>query len=138
MTVRNTETWLAKLTLWLLVVYFPVETLISWPALWSPYYLIDLIAMLLLLWGARLSLRARPRSAPGALSAAYAWTAANGWRASFDRLYELAEGGQLDYGAAELCFVVCGTVLTLGCFGLSLWLVVRSSSFGDSHGAPSA
>ena len=138
MNARDMETWLAKFTLCLLVVYFPVETLLSWPALWSPVLRYRshrhdpaVVWCAGLAWGAAAF---RSWSAVRGVR----WTAANGWRASFDRLYQMAEGGQLDYGSAELCFVVGGTVLTLVCFGLSLWLVVRSSSLGDPRGDPSA
>ncbi len=104
-------------------MYFPLETLVSLPELWSPYYIIDLIAMVLLFWGARRSLRARPRPAPGVLTAAFAWTAANGWRATFDRVYLVTEGGELDYGSIEMCAVICGTGVALACLALSLKLI---------------
>jgi hypothetical protein len=126
MNLRTTETRLAKFTLAMLVIYFPLETWVSLPdGLTNPFYLVDLIAMALLLYGAVFSLRARPRSAPGVLCAAYGWTAANGWRATFDRVFELRAGGELEHGAAELCAVGCGTVLVLACFALSIWLVLR-------------
>ena len=85
---------MAWFTLVVLVIYFPVETWASLPhGLWSPFYIVDLIAMALLLWGAVRSLRARPERSPAILCAAYAWTVANGWRATFGRMYELLEGG---------------------------------------------
>jgi len=127
MNLRTIETWLAWLTVAVLVVYVPVETWVSWPrGLLNPFYLVDLIAMLLLLLGAVHSLRARPRSAPGVLCGAYGWAAANGWRATFDRMVALREGEQLDYGAAEVQVVGCATAFALACFALSLWFVVRT------------
>ncbi|MCA1561036.1 MAG: hypothetical protein LC804_12475 [Acidobacteria bacterium] len=100
MNLRTTETRLAKFTLAMLVVYFPLETWVSLPdGLTNPFYLVDLIAMALLPYGALRSLRARPRSAPGVLCAAYGWTAANGWRATFDGVFELRDGGELEHGA---------------------------------------
>lgn len=132
MNLRKTETGLARFTLGGLVIYFPVETWVSLPdGLWDPFYLVDLIAMLLLFWGAVRSLRARPSPAPGVLCAAYAWTAANGWRATFGRVWELLEGGELAYGAGELWVVGCGTAVTLACFALSLFLVVRAPRVQD-------
>jgi len=92
--------------------------------------------MVLLLFGALHSLRARPRPAPGMLCGAYGWTAANGWRATFDRSSHLADGGTLDYGRAELSVVACATVLAIGCFVLSIYLVIKSASEGSPAGAP--
>ena len=55
---RAIETGLARFTLAALVVYFPMETWVSWPhGLWNPFYLVDFIAMVLMFWGARVSLR---------------------------------------------------------------------------------
>jgi hypothetical protein len=129
--LRKAETGLARFTLGGLLIYVPVETWTSWPGgLWNPFYLVDLIAMVLLFAGAVHSLRARPRPAPGVLCAAYAWTAANGWRATFGRVFEVLEGGELDYGTGELWAVGGGTALTLACLGLSLFLVVRAADAG--------
>jgi hypothetical protein len=126
--LRKTETGLAWFTLGALVVYFPVETYVSVPeGLWNPFYIVDLIAMALLFWGAMRSLRARPDRSPAVLCAAYAWSVANGWRATFGRMFELLEGGKLDYGAAEMCAVAIATAVGLACLALSFFLVVRSS-----------
>jgi hypothetical protein len=126
--LRKIETGLAWFTVGALVVYFPVETWVSWKdGLWNPFYVVDLIAMLLLGWGAVRSLRARPGSAPSVLCAAFAWSAANGWRATFGRMFELLEGATLDNGAVEMWFVSIGTAIALACLILSLYLVVRSN-----------
>src|SRR5262245_17390242 len=92
---------LANFTLAYVVFYAPIETWASWPYLTSPYYLIDAIAMALLFWGAMHSRAARPRRAPGLLAAGWAWTAANYWRAFFDRVKFLNQGGELQLGAPE-------------------------------------
>ena len=129
MNTRDIETRLARATLVALVFYFPIETWASWGHdywLLNPFYLVDLIAMGLLLYGATRSLHARPRSAPGALCAAYAWTAANGWRATWGRAFELRDGGQLDHGLVELWVVGGATVLSLLCLAWSFYLVVRA------------
>jgi hypothetical protein len=124
---RRVETGLAWFTVLALVVYFPVETWVSLPhGLLSPYYLVDFIAMLLMLCGAVISLRARPRPAPGVLCGAYGWAAANGWRATWGRVHELARGGSLDHGAAEAWVVGVASAIALACFGLSLALVLRA------------
>ena len=121
------ETWLAWFTLGVLGIYFPVETWVSLPhGLWSPFYIVDLIAMVLLFWGAVRSLRARPARSPAILCAAYAWTLANGWRATFGRMYELLEGGTLDHGATEMWAVSIATTIALACLVLSFYLVVRA------------
>ena len=137
MPARSLETALARVTLGMLVVYIPGETWASLPdGLLNPYYIVDAIAMVLLLFGALHSLRARPRPAPGMLCGAYGWTAANGWRATFDRWFHLADGGTLDYGRAELSVVACATTLAIGCFVLSIYLVIKSAREGSQVGAP--
>jgi hypothetical protein len=126
MIPRKVETILARFTLAALVIYFPAETWFSWPyGLTCPFYLVDLIAMILMLWGALHSLRARPRCAPAILCGAYGWAACNGWRATFGRISELREGGSLDFGACELWCVGAATTLALICLLVSLILVVR-------------
>jgi hypothetical protein len=126
---RRVETVLAYATLAALVLYVPVETWVSAQyeyGLLNPFYVIDLIAMLLLLYGAVRSLRARPHPAPGALCAAYAWTAANGWRSTWDRVFDLKAGGQLDYGFEELCLIACATILSLMCLASAYALMLRA------------
>lgn len=131
MALRKIETGLAWFTLGALVIYFPVETWASLRqdlgGLWNPFYLVDLIAMILLFWGAMRSLRARPHRSPAVLCAAYAWSVANGWRATFGRMFEILEGGKLDQGAAEMWVVSIATAMGLACLILSLYLVVRST-----------
>ena len=121
---RGVETVLAYWTLVVLAIYIPVETWGSWPrGLLNPYYLIDAIAMALSLWGAVHSLRRRPRSSPAILCIAYAWSSANGWRATFGRLREIESGGTLAYGSAELWTVGIATALSLFVFAVLLVLV---------------
>ena len=132
MNLRKIETGLAWFTLGALVIYFPAETWASLPAgLWNPFYLVDVIAMVLLFWGAMRSLRARPYRSPGVLCAAYAWTAANGWRATFGRMFEILAGGTLGHGASEMWAVSIATAVGLLCFILSLLLVSRSTPAGE-------
>ena len=127
MDLRKTETALSWFTLGALVVYLPAETWTSWRhGLLNPFYIVDLIAMALMLWGAVRSLRARPASSPAILAAAYAWTVANGWRATFGRMFEILEGGTLDHGTAEMWAVAIATAIGLACLILSLYLTVRS------------
>jgi hypothetical protein len=126
---RSLETALARATLGVLIIYIPAETWVSLPdGLLNPYYIVDAIAMALLLSGALRSLRARPRPAPGILCGAYGWTAANGWRATFDRWSYIREGGELHYGTPELYVVGCATALALACFVLSVYLTIASAA----------
>ena len=104
---------LASYTFWVLVFYTPIETWASWPELYSPYYLVDLIAMVLLAVGLMRARQGRQLSALGFLAGGWGWLGANGWRATADRFEALAEGGSLEFGAAEMCFVVCGTVAAI-------------------------
>lgn len=126
--MRSLETALARFSLCVLVVYFPVETWVSLPyGLWHPMYLVDFIAMCLLLYGGLHSLRARPEPAPGPLCAAWAWTAANGWRGTAWRWLDMIEndGARLDRGSLELWVVTLATAAALTCFGLALKLAAR-------------
>jgi hypothetical protein len=127
MTPRTLETALARFTLGVLVIYIPVETWASIPyGMLNPNYLIDAIAMVLLLIGSLHSLRARPHPAPALLCAAFAWTAANGWRATSWRYAELAQGRTLDYGSGEFLTVAIATAIGLVCFALSIFLVAKA------------
>ena len=132
MTARTLETRLANSTLLVVIVYAPLETWASWPRLSSPYYLIDAIGMMLLLAGALHSRRVRPHNAPGLLAAGWAWTGANLWRATFDRVEWIRTGGQLQSGAIEMWVVAGGTVLALGCLVMAVLLAVRADSVSVS------
>ncbi len=124
MTPRSVETAVARFTLVLLVVYAPLETWASWPALTNPFYLVDAIGFALLLWGALASLRARPGLAPGVLCAGYAWSGANGWRALALRMEILQQGGEVD--VALVWLLVFSEVVALTGLALLLLLVVES------------
>lgn len=104
---------LASYTFWVLVLYSPIETWASWPELYSPYYLVDLIAMVLLTLGVLRSRQRRALPALGLLTGGWGWLGANGWRATADRFEALRAGESLEFGAAEMCFVVCGTVAAI-------------------------
>ena len=124
MTPRSLETLIARFTLVLLLVYAPLETWASWPALSNPFYLVDVVGFVLLLWGATTSLRARPAAAPGVLCAGYAWSAANGWRALAIHIGTLEQGGQVDAGLVWLLAML--EVAALVGLALLLLLVVES------------
>lgn len=126
MKARAVETGLSWFTLFMLAIYVPIETWSSRDGLPNPFYLVDLIAMVLLFAGSLTSLRARPNSAPAVICAAYGWTAANAWRATFGRIAELERGGQLVYGTSELWAVGVGCAIALIGFAVSLYLVVKT------------
>jgi len=103
MKLRRLETWIAKFTLGFLVIYIPVETWTSLPyGLLNPFYIVDVIAMVLMAWGAYLSLKSRPNCSPEILCVAYAWGTANAWRATFWRLDHVKKGGDLDRGMMSI------------------------------------
>ena|SRR5690242_1997360 len=125
--MRRIETVLAWATIGVLAIYGPVETIYSRHELWSPYYIIDVIAFGLLILGVVRSLRARPRSAPALLTAGWAWAAANFWRAAFDRIGTLQRGGRLSLGSIELQFVCTELVVALLCLAVGILLVLRTA-----------
>lgn len=117
---------LATYTLWVLVFYAPIETWASLPELYSPYYLVDFIAMVLLTLGVVRSRLGRPLPALGFLTGGWGWLGANGWRATADRFEALGAGESLEFGAAEMCFVICGTVAAIVGLVWSLRVITRS------------
>jgi len=127
--MRRVETRLANFTIWALVIYVPAETYVSMPyGLLNPYYLVDVVAMALLFWGALHSRRARPHLAPGILAAGWAWTSANGWRATVDRTADLRNGPMPDYGTVEIGVVGAATAIAIACLILALFLMLRAAN----------
>jgi hypothetical protein len=116
---------LATYTFWVLVLYAPIETWASWRELYSPYYIVDFIAMVLLTVGVARSRQGHALSALGFLAGGWGWLGANGWRATADRFEFIGEGGVLEFGAAEMCFVVCGTVAAIVGLAWSLHAIGR-------------
>ena len=114
---------LVKLTVAFLVVYVPVETLYSLPALWDPFYLVDFIGMCLLSVGVARCWRHTTSIGLTWLVAGYAWEGANFWRALFGRIESIGSGGVLRLGLAELGFVAIGTAIALGALAWSLRLI---------------
>lgn len=131
MMARRIETVIAKFTLGFLVIYIPIETWTSLPyGLLNPFYLVDVVAMVLLAWGAYLSLKSRPISAPEMLCVAYAWATANAWRATFWRVDHIKKGGELDRGMTELWALAIVTSLAIVLFVILIYLVVRKNKRG--------
>lgn len=127
MNRRGVETVLAYWTLFILLFYVPLETWTSWSdGLLNPFYLVDVVAMILLFWGAVHSLRLRPVSSPNLLCIGTAWACANGWRATSWRLHEIQAGGTLTHGTAEIWVVGVSTAIGLLMFIALLVLVVMN------------
>ena len=91
------------------------------PELWDPFYVVDFAGIVLLIVGVAGFRRDSVPRRMGMLIAGYAWTAANFWRGLFGRVSEVAGGGVLDYGWAELCFTACILIAALA--GL-VWALV--------------
>lgn len=125
MTPTPRATALVTFTIVILVIYAPLETWYSLPALWDPFYLVDFIAMVLLGWGVILCRRHATGSGLAVLAAGYGWMGANSWRALFGRVEAVAQGEVLRLGWAEMCFVICGTIAALAGLAWSLTLATR-------------
>lgn len=144
MTLRQTETGLAIFTLAATAVFTPLETIASWQmgggarGILGLPYLGSLIGIVLLAGGARHSLRARPRRAPGLMCAGHAWMAAMGWRATLRRLDVMARGQDLFYGAPEFWATAAATVLALASLACSLYLTYRTAAGPDAASKESA
>ena len=131
---HHRATRLETFTLAFLIAYAPIETWYSMPEFWDPFYLVDVVGIVLLILGMVRLRRGRPAAAVGTLIAGYAWTGANFWRALFDRVSEVAAGGVLDYGLAELCFTACITIAAIA--GLVWSLVLGAGQPGAWSRSP--
>ena len=110
-----------------LVIYLPLETYASIPyGLTNPFYLVDLVAMGLMAWGAWRSWQTRPASSVSVMIAGYAWASANGWRATFDRVERMRAGGVLDFGDIELMIVGGSTVLAIAVLALLIFIATAA------------
>ena len=122
MTRRKIETGICWYTVFVLALYLPLETWTSLPAgLLSPYYIVDLVGMILMGLGVKASLHARPNSNPAILCVGYAWCAANGWRATADRLALLDRGEPLALGSIELAAIGGSTIIAIAIMVVLLW-----------------
>ncbi len=123
---RSLETGLAWFTLLALAVYAPLETWFSRGDLSSPGYIVDAIAMVLLLTGALHSLRMRPHTGIAPLAAAWGWTACLGWRSYFTRRISRERGLGI-YEGQEWVEMIVGYAMIIGlvAFATSLYLAFR-------------
>ncbi len=135
MNQGHRERRLRAFTIGVLVIYAPIETWYSMPELWDPFYVVDFAGIVLLFVGVAGFRRDSLPRRMGMLIAGYAWTAANFWRGLFGRVSEVAGGGVLDYGWAELCFTACILVAALA--GLVWALVLNTTPSGPAVDASS-
>jgi hypothetical protein len=108
-------------------VYVPVETYLSLPNLLSPFYIVDLVGMLLLAAGLWRYWRNFHAAYAPILVAGFSWTGANFWRGMVDRLRmaELQQAGWTPsdslritvVGGVLILLAVCGMVLALRASG---------------------
>ncbi len=125
MTPRSVETTVARFTLAALPILAGTETwLARAEGLTDPFRLVDVAGFGLLLWGALVSLAARPAVAPGVLCAAWAWTASSGWRTLARHIDALQRGEPVDAPLVWLRGV--GEIAALVSLALLLLLVVES------------
>ena len=126
---RQFETGLAWFSLGVLLVYAPIE---SWGAdLTSPGYIVDLIAMALLLFSAAVSLQVRPRTAIALLCGTWGWCACLAWRSYFTRVISRRRGLGIYPAETEWQDPVLGWVLVVAlcAFVFSLVLAWHSTRF---------
>ncbi len=129
--LRRLETGLAWFSLAVLLIYIPVETPLELTKLTSPGYLVDALAMLLLLASGVHSLRSRPRIAIAPLCGAWGWCACLAWRSYFTRVISRRRGRGIYPPEAEWeeKVLVWVLVIALIAFTVSLVLAWRSAAF---------
>ena len=120
---RRLEGGLVRFTTVFLAVYVPVETYVSLPNLLSPFYIVDLIGMLLLASGLLGYWRNFHAAYPPILVAGFSWTGANFWRAMADRLRmaELQQAGWTPSDSLRIT-LVGGVLILLAARGMVLAL----------------
>ena len=128
---RQLETGLAWFSLAALLGYAPVETYFAWDDLTSPGYIVDAIAMALLLASGVHSLRSRPGIAVALLCGAWGWCACLAWRSYFTRVISRSRGlgiypAETEWAEQVLVWVL---VIALIAFAFSLVLAWRSTRF---------
>jgi len=127
MTPRQAETSLARFVLAMVLLYVPLKIWFSVSyGLNNLFYLVDIVGMALLLWGALRSLDARPDLAPGVLCAGIAWTTSNAWRATAWHVDAFRQGVTIDGGSGVIWTLGAITIIALVCLAITLLLIVES------------
>jgi hypothetical protein len=116
-------------TLLWLVGYVPLETYVTLqiaglPGLLYSAYILNVVGMGLMLWGA-LAVRGGRRAGAAILAIGWSWTAATFWRATTDRYWWAANNGKLFAGSAELWIAPILTLITVGSLVASMALIFR-------------
>jgi hypothetical protein len=134
--LRTIETRLAALTLVVAAVFAPLETVVTVQmfggitGIVHPGFVASAGGVVLSVAGALRSVRARPLRSPALMCAAHAWGTGALWHALGLRYHFLREGGELFYGAREFWAVALLVALATSMFGLSAYLVLKSSPEG--------
>lgn len=135
--MHSIETRIAKLTLIALAVFAPIETYASWQMLGGakglihPAYIVTFTGMVLMLVGARHSLRARPRCSPALMCIAHAWIVAYGLRGVIWRTRAVGQGLELHFGIVELWATAAAVTVGVAILCVSLVLTLRASGAGE-------
>lgn len=134
MSTVNTQrlaTRLSMATLAWLAVYAPAETYVTLsiaglPGLLYSSYIMNVIGMGLMCWGAITARRHAPEG-PAVLATGWSWTAATFWRATSDRFWWASQGHGLWAGNIELWLAPLFTALAVGLLVASMVLVFRQA-----------
>ena len=115
-----------------LAIYLPVETYVSLPDLLSPFYVVDLIGIVLLAVGLLRYWRDSQTAAAALLVAGFSWTGANFWRGMADRLRmaELQQEGWTQDDSVRIA-LVGGLLICVAAFGMVLALRAAAGQQND-------
>lgn len=131
MTTERLADGLTKFTFVWLIVYAPLETFVTWSIagvggfLYSSYIL-DVVGMGLMLWGAVRTRRGSPAGS-AVLAVGWSWTAATFWRATSDRFWWVSLGHELYAGPMELWLAPALTAVAVAALAASMVLVFRQA-----------
>lgn len=131
MTTRRLAHWTTLFTFAWLIVYAPLETYVTWSiagisGLLYSSYILDVVGMGLMLWGAVATKRGAPAGS-AILAVGWSWTAAVFWRATADRFWWASLGHTLYFGPSELWLAPAITTVAVGAFVASLLLAIRQA-----------
>jgi hypothetical protein len=123
---RWLDTRLARYTAGFVAIYAPIETWVSWPHVGSLFFLVDAIALVLMVIGLVLNRRGRWPVDVTVLAAAFGWMGGNVWRGMAMRLEQpydsrLWPEGRMIETTGPLAVALGGAVLVvLSAIGLGL------------------
>jgi hypothetical protein len=126
------DRWLTAYTAGFVAVYAPVEIWVSWPRLGSLFFLVDGIALALMVIGLALSRRGAWPVYAAVLAAAFGWMGANVWRAMAMRLEQpydsrlWPEGKMIETTGSTAVAAGGGTLVALCAVGIVLAIAVSA------------